>query len=118
METPARWWELTSKGPWCTILHQKFGGGEGVNSFNEATSNDEGLNYNERRVINTNIYLSSKLILVMTAPMCNSPLVQFRAIPYEASLSVLSHFGVGIEAPCEEDRSSQVDGTGITTINM
>ena len=56
----------------------------------------------------------------MTAPMVISPLVQVREIPDEASLSVLGHSGVGggVVAACEEDRAAQVDGTGITTINM
>ena len=50
--------------------------------------------------------------------MFNSPLVQVREIPDEASLSVLGHSGEGVAAACEEDRAAQVDGTGPTTINM
>ena len=75
-----------------------------------------GLNYNERRVIYINIYLSSLPILVIAAAMSISPLVQVREIPDEASLSVLGHSGEGVVAACEEDRAAQVDGTGLTTI--
>ena len=83
-----------------------------------AASHDEGLNYNERRVININIYLSSLPILVMTAAMVPSPLVQVREIPDEASLSVLGHCVEVVESSCEDDRATQVDSTGPTTINM
>ena len=54
----------------------------------------------------------------MTAAMDISSLVQVREIPDEASLSVLGHSGEGVVAACEDDRAAQVDGTGITTINM
>ena len=54
----------------------------------------------------------------MTAAMSISPLVQVREIPDEASLSVLGHSGVGVGTSCEDDRAAQVDGTGLTTINM
>ena len=55
----------------------------------------------------------------MTAAMPISPLVQVREIPDEASLSVLGHSGVGEQgAACEEDSAPQVDGTGMTTMNM
>ena len=54
----------------------------------------------------------------MTAAMSISPLVQVREIPDEASLSVLGHFGAGVPAACEDDRAAQIDGTGLTTIDM
>ena len=54
----------------------------------------------------------------MAAPMVFSLLVQVREIPDEASLVVLGHSGAGVFTACDDDSAAQVDGTGLTTINM
>ena len=43
---------------------------------------------------------------------------QVREILDEASLVVLTYCGGGVVSSCEDDRATQVDSTGQTTINM
>ena len=64
------------------------------------------------------IYLRSGLIHEVAAAMKPSLLLCVREIPDEASLAVLGHCGVGVVASSEDDSAAQVDGTGLTTINM
>ena len=47
-----------------------------------------------------------------------SPLLKSGQIPQPASLVVLTDCGGGVPSSCEEDRATQVDSTGPTTINM
>ena len=72
------------------------------------------------RVENTDnyIYLRSGLIHEVAAAGEPSLLLCVREVPDEASLAVLGHCGVGVVASSEEDSAAQVDGTGLTEINM
>ena len=66
-----------------------------------------------------NIYLGSLVINKVTAPMFLSSCQECREIPDPASLVVLSNSpGGGIVSTCDYDGTPQVDGTGLTTINM
>ena len=71
-----------------------------------------------------NIYLCSNIIIVEAAAMIISLLLKVREIIRdEDSLvtltkPVLRYFGGGVSSSSEDDRASQVDGTGMTTMIM
>ena len=50
--------------------------------------------------------------------MVPSPLLQVRKVAQPASLVVLADCGEGGVSSCDDDRATQVDSTGPTTINM
>ena len=51
--------------------------------------------------------------------MAPSPRLELREILLITSLAVLSNSGEGVgTSSCEDDRATQVDSTGITTINI
>ena len=83
-----------------------------------ATRHEVSLKYNYRRVININTYLGSLSIVEVRAAMVPSPLLKSGQIRQPASLVVLTDCGAGVDPSCEEDRATQVDSTGPTTINM
>ena len=51
--------------------------------------------------------------------MVTSPLLELGEIPHPASLAILTDCGEGSGvSSCDDDRATQVDSTGPTTINM
>ena len=59
--------------------------------------------------------LCSIIIIEEAAGMVISPILEGREISHIASLAVLGH-SVGVRSSSDDDRASQVDSAGITTI--